>query len=520
MLTEVLKNGTASGLSIGRPAAGKTGTTDNNQDAWFIGYTPQLTTAVWMGDPNAETPMTNVGGISVFGATYPARHLGRVHEGRARERAADRLHRARREAVAAARSRSTSTAGATAPTTAATRATTPTTTTVTPVAGHDPPTASDDHRARPPHAATTGYGAAHDAADHTAGDRHRHHSRRRVPDMSADELEALLLVQEHDTARDRLRHRRAALPERAELEAQLAQLRARRGARRARSAAAATSCSPTSAASTTKPARSAPRADEVEHAAVLRHGELAAGAPGDAGRHRHARRQRSDLEDQELEVMEARETLDAELAVARRRHRRGSTAEIERLRAVIAAAEAEIDAELAEEDAAWAAQAAVGAGVAARRLRAAPRAEQGRGRGPARRHVVHRVPPVDPVDRSRADPPGGRRVRSRTATTAARSSSRDARRACRSRTTTRDQRRRADPVLRRRLARQSRTVGDRRGRVRRRRPIRPSCIASVSECIGVTTNNVAEYKALIAGLEAVAHLRAPRRSTCAPTRCS
>ena len=37
--------------------------------------------------------------------------------------------------------------------------------------------------------------------------------------MSADELEALLLVQEHDTNRDRLRHRRVSLPERAELEA-------------------------------------------------------------------------------------------------------------------------------------------------------------------------------------------------------------------------------------------------------------------------------------------------------------
>ncbi len=72
MLTEVLKNGTASGLTIDRPAAGKTGTTDQNQDAWFIGYTPQVTTAVWMGDPDAETPMTDVGGISVFGATYPA----------------------------------------------------------------------------------------------------------------------------------------------------------------------------------------------------------------------------------------------------------------------------------------------------------------------------------------------------------------------------------------------------------------------------------------------------------------
>jgi membrane peptidoglycan carboxypeptidase len=72
MLQQVLINGTASGLSIGRPAAGKTGTTDSNQDAWFIGYTPQITTAVWMGDPSAETPMSDVGGISVFGATYPA----------------------------------------------------------------------------------------------------------------------------------------------------------------------------------------------------------------------------------------------------------------------------------------------------------------------------------------------------------------------------------------------------------------------------------------------------------------
>jgi penicillin-binding protein 1A len=72
MLTEVLKNGTAAGLSIGRPAAGKTGTTDAKADAWFVGFTPQITAAVWMGDPNRETPMTNVGGIAVFGATYPA----------------------------------------------------------------------------------------------------------------------------------------------------------------------------------------------------------------------------------------------------------------------------------------------------------------------------------------------------------------------------------------------------------------------------------------------------------------
>jgi membrane peptidoglycan carboxypeptidase len=74
MLEGVLRSGTASS-SLGnfpRPAAGKTGTTDHNQDAWFVGYTPQYTAAVWMGNPAGEIPMTNVGGIRVFGATYPA----------------------------------------------------------------------------------------------------------------------------------------------------------------------------------------------------------------------------------------------------------------------------------------------------------------------------------------------------------------------------------------------------------------------------------------------------------------
>ena len=75
MLKQVLKSGTASATlgSFDRPAAGKTGTTDHNQDAWFVGYTPQFTAAVWMGNPSGEIPMTNVGGITVFGATYPAR---------------------------------------------------------------------------------------------------------------------------------------------------------------------------------------------------------------------------------------------------------------------------------------------------------------------------------------------------------------------------------------------------------------------------------------------------------------
>jgi penicillin-binding protein 1A len=64
--------GTAAALSD-RPVAGKTGTTDNLANAWFVGYTPQLVTAVWMGSPAGLVPMYDVGGVSVFGGTYPAR---------------------------------------------------------------------------------------------------------------------------------------------------------------------------------------------------------------------------------------------------------------------------------------------------------------------------------------------------------------------------------------------------------------------------------------------------------------
>ncbi|HEX6476303.1 MAG TPA: penicillin-binding transpeptidase domain-containing protein, partial [Acidimicrobiales bacterium] len=64
--------GTAAQLS-GRPVAGKTGTTDDMANAWFVGYTPQLATAVWMGSPTGQVPMHGVGGVDVFGGTYPAR---------------------------------------------------------------------------------------------------------------------------------------------------------------------------------------------------------------------------------------------------------------------------------------------------------------------------------------------------------------------------------------------------------------------------------------------------------------
>jgi penicillin-binding protein 1A len=60
-------------LSDGRPVAGKTGTTENYGDAWFVGYTPQLVTAVWVGYPNSLRPMlTEYHGDAVAGGTFPA----------------------------------------------------------------------------------------------------------------------------------------------------------------------------------------------------------------------------------------------------------------------------------------------------------------------------------------------------------------------------------------------------------------------------------------------------------------
>ena len=69
----VLNGGTGTLAHFGHQVAGKTGTTSNNTDAWFIGYTPQLTTAVWVGYPTGSTPMTNLYGFKqITGGTLPA----------------------------------------------------------------------------------------------------------------------------------------------------------------------------------------------------------------------------------------------------------------------------------------------------------------------------------------------------------------------------------------------------------------------------------------------------------------
>jgi penicillin-binding protein 1A len=80
--TKILKanmtGGTGTGAQIGCPAAGKTGTTDENTDAWFVGYTPNLSTAVWVGYPGQRVPMNPpTTPISVAGGTYPATIWGK-----------------------------------------------------------------------------------------------------------------------------------------------------------------------------------------------------------------------------------------------------------------------------------------------------------------------------------------------------------------------------------------------------------------------------------------------------------
>lgn len=74
MLAQVVERGTGQAAALGdRPAAGKTGTAQNHQDAWFVGYTPQLATAVWMGHAEGEKPMVGVQGVDVTGGSFPAR---------------------------------------------------------------------------------------------------------------------------------------------------------------------------------------------------------------------------------------------------------------------------------------------------------------------------------------------------------------------------------------------------------------------------------------------------------------
>ncbi len=76
-LRQVVLSGTGTAADPGFPVAGKTGTTQDYRDAWFVGYTPQLTTAVWMGYPDVDEQgqprfMEDVRGRDVTGGSFPA----------------------------------------------------------------------------------------------------------------------------------------------------------------------------------------------------------------------------------------------------------------------------------------------------------------------------------------------------------------------------------------------------------------------------------------------------------------
>jgi penicillin-binding protein 1A len=73
LLAGVIQGGTGREAQIGEFAAGKTGTTENYGDAWFVGFNKELTVAVWVGYPDRLQPMkTEFHGGPVAGGTYPA----------------------------------------------------------------------------------------------------------------------------------------------------------------------------------------------------------------------------------------------------------------------------------------------------------------------------------------------------------------------------------------------------------------------------------------------------------------
>jgi penicillin-binding protein 1A len=77
ILERNMTGGTGRRAQIGCPAAGKTGTTDNNTDAWFVGFTPRLATSTWVGYPDRQVYMNGLYfGRNVDGGTFPAEIWG------------------------------------------------------------------------------------------------------------------------------------------------------------------------------------------------------------------------------------------------------------------------------------------------------------------------------------------------------------------------------------------------------------------------------------------------------------
>lgn len=70
VLQGVITRGTGTGAQIGRPAAGKTGTTDSQRDVWFVGYVPQLATAIWVGNDDYSPLGTGATGGGVVAPVW------------------------------------------------------------------------------------------------------------------------------------------------------------------------------------------------------------------------------------------------------------------------------------------------------------------------------------------------------------------------------------------------------------------------------------------------------------------
>jgi membrane peptidoglycan carboxypeptidase len=87
VLEQNVQSGTGTRARIpGQHAAGKTGTAQNSSDGWFVGFTPYLSTAVWIGSPT-DNQEVRLGGRGITGGSYPAEIWGRYmrawHEGKA-----------------------------------------------------------------------------------------------------------------------------------------------------------------------------------------------------------------------------------------------------------------------------------------------------------------------------------------------------------------------------------------------------------------------------------------------------
>ncbi|MGI8710799.1 MAG: transglycosylase domain-containing protein, partial [Acidimicrobiales bacterium] len=86
LIDEVLVNNVERGtgenakLPSGQPAAGKTGTTNESTNVWFVGYTPQLSTAVWMGVPTGNISLASAGLEGATGGAFPAKTWGAFYQ--------------------------------------------------------------------------------------------------------------------------------------------------------------------------------------------------------------------------------------------------------------------------------------------------------------------------------------------------------------------------------------------------------------------------------------------------------